>query len=174
MTESWPNPRFRDLSPALLAGIPADELGDAVLQHVHLQVKSGADEADVVARLPKGTRAIFATFVVDAEVNNGGFNQFFYNPHGYLAGEALAGYELLGADDYADVMRAAIATYESERDQLAPFHDAGTLESFSQSYEHTKLGAVDDRYYTLGERIYGTWASAVRQRPELFLPGGSG
>ena len=174
MTQAWPDPRFRELSPTLLAGIPADELGDAVLQHVHLQIQAGADEVDVVATLPKGTRAIFTTFLVDAEVNNGGFNQFFYNPHGYLAGEALAGYELLGADDYAHVMRAAIATYESERDQLAPFHDAGTLESFSKSYEHTTLGAVDDRYYMLGGRIYSAWASAVRLHPELFLPGGRG
>jgi hypothetical protein len=96
VTEAWPNPRFRELSPILLAGIPADELGDVILQHVHIQIQSGADEADVVAKLPPGTRAIFTTFLVDAEVNNGGFNQFFYNPHGYLAGEALAGYELLG------------------------------------------------------------------------------
>ena len=173
MTEPWPNPRFRELSPSLLTGIPADELGDAVLQHVHIQVKGGADEADVIAQLPKGLRAIFATFVVDAEVKNGGFNQFFYNPHGYLAGAALAGYELLGADDYADVMRAAIATYESERGQLAPFHDAGTLEAFSKSYEHTQLGTVDDRYYALGDRIYASWAAAVRQRPELFSSGRS-
>ncbi len=160
------------MSPAVLARIPPDELGDVVLQHVQLLLQSGGEEADVVTKMPPGTRAIFTTFVVDAEVNNGGFNQFFYNPHGYLAGEALAGYELLGADDYADVMRAAIATYESERDQLAPFHDAGTLEAFSQSYEHTRLGAEDDRYYNLGERIHGVWASAVRLRPELFIPGG--
>src|SRR5688500_14341087 len=103
----------------MLAGIPADELGDAVLQHVHLQIQAGADEVDVVATLPKGTRAIFTTFLVDAEVNNGGFNQFFYNPHGELAGIALSGYELLGAEEYAEVMRSAIATRETVRDEMA-------------------------------------------------------
>lgn len=105
---------------------------------------------------------------MDAEVNNGGFNQFFYNPHGHLAGEALAGYELLGAEDYAEVMRAAIATYETERDQLAPFHEAGTLEAFSESYAHTQLGDVDQRYGALGDRIYASWASAIRRHPDLF------
>lgn len=168
MNAPWPDPRFREMSPELLQTVSADEIGDVVLQHVQLRWGAVRNEADVVAHLAAGVRAIYATFIVDAEVNNGGFNQFFYNPHGVLAGEALRGYELLGAEDYADVMRAAIATYEVERDKLAPFHDAGTLEAFGESYEHTELGAVDQRYYTLGDRIYTVWAVAVRDRPELF------
>ncbi len=168
MNTPWPDPRFRELSPELLLSVSADEIGDAVLQHVHLQLAADPDQANVVAHLPEGVRAIYATWAVDAEVNNGGFNQFFYNPHGALAGDALRGYELLGAEDYAEVMRSAIATYEIERDRLAPFHEAGTLEAFSESYQHTDLGTVDQRYYALGDRIYSVWAVAVRDRPELF------
>jgi len=168
MDAPWPDPRFRELTPELLASISADEIGNAVLQHVHLLLEMDQDEDAMLLSLPPGLRAIYATWAVDAEVNNGGFNQFFYNPHGALAGEALLGYELLGAEDYAAVMRAAIATYEVERDQLAPYHEAGTLEAFSESYKHTDLGTVDQRYYALGDRIYSIWAVAVRDRPELF------
>src|ERR1051325_1040325 len=111
--EHWPDPRFRDLTPDLLAAISADEVADAIAQHVALRMAdSGKDRLAVVDALPPGTRAIYATWLVDNEVNQGGFNQYFHNSRGVLAGVALAGYELLGVEDYAAVMRSAIATHE--------------------------------------------------------------
>jgi hypothetical protein len=170
MRAPWPEPRFRTLTPALLAALSADDIGDAILQHVEWRVKAhDGDTMTAVEALPAGTRAIYTTFLVDAEVNNGGFNQFFYNPSGEFAGHALAGYELLGAEEYAAIMRAAIATRESERERMAQFYDAGTLEAMSQSYEHTELGEVDQRYYSLGDRIYEIWATFVHERAELFF-----
>jgi len=172
MTKPWPDKRFRELTPELLASLSADDIGDAVVQHVHLLVGDDWErEPEVVRGLPPGVRAVYTTWLVDAEVNNGGFNQFFFNPSGQYAGDALAGFELLGAEDYAAVMRAAIATYETERERLAPFYEAHTLESFSESYQHTVLGEIDQRYYALGDRIYNVWAGVARAQPELFLAG---
>ena len=133
MTDNWPDPRFRELTPVLLASLAADEVADAIVQHVALQVDVVGEEnrAGVILGLPVGTRAVYTTWLVDIEVNNGGFNQFFFNPYGQFAGYALAGYELLGAEDYAAVMRAAIATHESERQTIAPYYEEATLESFS-------------------------------------------
>jgi len=170
MTDNWPDPAFRHLTSTLLGSLASDEVGSAIVQHVALQVDElGEENRDaIVSRLPSGTQAVYTTWLVDIEVNNGGFNQFFFNAYGQYAGLALAGYELLGAEDYAAVMRAAIATHEAERDTIARYYDENTLESFSESYQHTELGEVDQRYYALGDRIYGVWASFVRQHPELF------
>jgi hypothetical protein len=171
MADAWPDPQFRELTPALLASLSADDVGIAVLQHVELLIASNgeASREATIRALPAGTQAIYSTWLVDAEVNNGGFNQFFFNPSGQYSGLALAGYELLGTEPYAAVMRAAIATFESERDLLARYHQAGTLEAFSESYEHTALDEVDQRYYALGDLIYDIWAGFVRRRPELFV-----
>ena len=170
MTEVWPDPRFRELTPVVLASLSADEVGSAIVQHVALQVETeGEENRDaIVGRLPAGTKAVYTTWLVDIEVNNGGFNQFFFNPYGQYAGLALAGYELLGAEDYAAVMRAAIATHEAERETIAPYYEARTLEAFSESYQHTGLAEVDQRYYALGDRIYDVWANFARSRAELF------
>lgn len=170
MTEDWPDPRYRTLTPELLAEISVDEIGSAIAQHVEFQV--GATEADrpsVVDALQPGIRAVYTTWLVDLEVNNGGFNQFFFNPCREFAGLALAGYELLGAEDYAAIMRAAIATRETERDRMAPYYDARTFEAFSESYRHTELGELDQRYYALGDGIYHVWAVFVRTRPDLLV-----
>ena len=169
MAMPWPDPRFRDLTPSVLAELSADDIGYSVLQHVEWQVRAhGGDRVAAIHALPPGLRAIHTTFLVDAEVNNGGFNQFFYNPSGELAGVALAGYELLGAEEYAEIMRSAIATRELERERMARFYDANSLEAFSESYRHTGLGEADQRYYALGDRIYHVWAVFVHDRPDLL------
>ena len=164
-----PDERFRRLTPDLLASLSADEVADAIVQHVHLRVAgSWGREAEIIRALPPGVRAIYATWLVDVEVNNGGFNQFFFNSSGQYAGDALAGYELLATEEYAAVMRAAIATYEADRERLEPLYQAHTLESFAESYHHTGLGEVDQRYYALGDRIYHVWAVFVQVHPETF------
>jgi hypothetical protein len=171
LSENWPDRRYRELSRELLQSISADDVGSAIVQHValHTSQLDAAARAGAIRELPAGTRAIYTTWLVDTEVNNGGFNQFFFNPSGQFAGLALYGYELIGADEYAAVMRAAIATYESERDTLAPFHGQQSLAALSESYRHTSLGEIDQRYYSLGDHIYNLWAVFVKTRPDLFV-----
>ena len=170
MNARWPDPAFRYLTPGLLARLSADDVANVIVQHVELRVleRGEEDRDEVVNELPHGTKAVYATWLVDVEVNNGGFNQFFYNPYGQFAGLALAGYELLGADQYAAVMRAAIATHEAERETMKPFYESDSPEAFSESYEHTALDEVDQRYYALGDRIYDIWSAFVRDRPDAF------
>ena len=106
--------------PELLAAISVDDIGSAIAQHVELQVGARqSDRPSAVAALPPGTRAVYTTWLVDLEVNNGGFNQFFFNPYGEFAGLALAGYELLGAEDYAAIMRAAMYAAADNRPDRA-------------------------------------------------------
>ena len=164
-----PDERFRVLTPELLSSLATDEIGEAIVHHVALRIgRDLARAVEIVRGLPAGVQAIYSTWLVDAEVNNGGFNQYFWNPSGELAGDALVGYELLGAEEYAVVMRAALAVREIERERMAKFHEAGTMEAFSESYRHTELEEVDQRYYALGDRIYDIWARVARDRPELL------
>src|SRR5436309_9995601 len=118
--------RFRHLTPELLASLSADEVADAIVQHVHLHVAgSWGREAPMIRALPPGVRAIYTTWLVDAEVNAGGFHQYFFNSSGQYAGDALSGYELLGAEEDAAIMRSAIAPLESDREGLGPFEIEG-------------------------------------------------
>ena len=163
--------RFRHLTPELLASLSADDIADAIVQHVHLRVAgSWGEEAPLIRSMPPGVRAIYTTWLVDAEVNAGGFHQYFFNSSGQYAGDALAGYELLGAEEYAAIMRSAIATFEIDRDRLAPV-EAEDPETMADSAVHDALREIDQRYYALGDRIYHAWAVFVVDRPEAFLRG---
>ena len=168
--DQWPDERFRKLTPALLHAVPDDELADAIVQHVVLHTSANAtNRLSIVREMPAGVRAIYTTWLVDAEVCNGGFNQFFWNQNRELGGEALAGYELMGAEAYADVMRGALATWEAEQAGQARFHAEGTLEAFSASYAHTTLGEADERYLELRDAIRDVWTRFARENPELLV-----
>ena len=170
MSERWPDPRFRTLSRELLAGISVDEIGEAVVQHVQFHRDAHPDEPrDGIDTLPPGVQAIYATWLVDIDVNNGGFNQFFLNRYAALAGYALSGYELLGTEQYASIMRAAIAAYESARESPRAEHDTGPLTGSGESHWHDLFDEIDRRYYSLGDQIYSIWAIAVHDRPALFV-----
>jgi hypothetical protein len=160
--------RFRILSPDILASLSADEVGEAIVQHVHFRVAGAwGSEAPIIRTLPPGVRAIYTTWLVDAEVNAGGFHQYFFNSSGQYAGDALAGYELLGTEEYAGVMRSAIATFEIDRERLGAV-EIDDPERDSSSPVHAALREIDQRYYALGDRIYHAWAVLVVDRPEAF------
>lgn len=162
-----PDERFRHLTPELLAALSADEIGDAVVQHVHLRVAGAwGREAPIIRSLAPGVRAVYTTWLVDAEVNAGGFRQYFFNSSGQYAGEALAGYELLQAEEYAAVMRSAIATFEIDRQRLAAFEAEDP--ELAGSPVDAALHEVDQRYYALGDRIYHRWAVFVVTHAESF------
>ncbi|HEY2852957.1 MAG TPA: DUF4375 domain-containing protein [Gemmatimonadaceae bacterium] len=160
--------RFRHLTPELLASLSADEVADAIVQHVlHRLAGAWGREAPILRALPAGVRAIYTTWLVDAEVNAGGFQQFFFNSSGQYAGDALAGYELLGAEEYAAIMRSAIATFEIDHQRLAEA-EADDPTTFADSPVHGALREIDQRYYALGDRIYQKWAVFVVDRPDAF------
>src|SRR5688500_15173451 len=40
MASDWPDPKFRNLTPAFLAALSTDDIGDAILQHVEWRVRA--------------------------------------------------------------------------------------------------------------------------------------
>ncbi len=64
---------------------------------------------------------LFAAHWCQSEVRNGGFYQFFYNPTGVLAPEAVVGLCAMGLSDCADVVQQAMDffgdPYPREKDE---------------------------------------------------------
>ncbi len=70
--------------------------------------------------------AILHIYGLEAEVNNGGFDQYFFNSAGDGAARALAGLQLIGAAKAADIVRRAMAVFGS--DGPAPDREARWLQ----------------------------------------------
>lgn len=161
--------RYPVLTRAILEALPDDELEQALIDHViDVRIAERFDrDLELVAELSDGYRMLYATWLLDAEVQNGGFNQFSWNSSGRFAAEALCGFERIGAEQHRALMEEAIAVEAEERASQQAYKDAGTLEAFMESYETTALDALDERYFALdlGDRRI----RSIRAHPEEFL-----
>ena len=83
---------YRKLSIEVLAAIPDDKLEQAIIDFVAEKTAStGGDERATLKSLSVGFRAVYATWVLEGEVDNGGFNQFFWNHSDEMALDAVDG-----------------------------------------------------------------------------------
>jgi hypothetical protein len=88
------------------------------------------------------------TWLLEAEVNNGGFSQFYYNSSGQLADLGEEAFKTIGASKFADLVGHAHVVYNEIKDDLKKYND-GTIESVSKSYEGNPLNDFDNKFYKL-------------------------
>ena len=86
---------------------------------------------------------IMCAVELNAEVINGGFNQYFYNSDGERAERAENTFVKLGAMQVADVVRRAIKQYAANRDKLHSIWN-GTMEGFSYGYKEKLFDTLDE------------------------------
>src|SRR5712664_2458260 len=169
-------PRYLVLSEDIIATIPDANLELAIIDHV-LGVKVGrnTDRAyEIISGLSPGFRMGYGTWLVEAEVSNGGFNQYFWNWSGRFAGHAVDGFRLLGASALAALMERAIAVFSREEPLQRKLKEQRTLEAFSESYKHTDLGELDKEFYPLAESLSKARIAYIRSHPREFVSAPSG
>ena len=108
---------------------------------------------------------------LNAEVINGGFNQYFYNSDGERAERAENTFVKLGAMQVADVVRRAIKQYAANRDKLHSIWN-GTMEGFSYGYKEKLFDTLDEEYYALmknDKQLYTLIGTYIKQHPQDFL-----
>jgi hypothetical protein len=160
---------YTELDPVTLQSISDAEVEQAIIDYVLSKLEGNYDrDAAIVGGLPAGIRATYLTWIVEAEVNNGGFNQYYFNTEGRFASEAVGAFEYFGASEHAALMKAANSVRAEEASEMAKFKTKGTLEAFSESYMESKLGPLDDRFFKLTENLGQVRIARIRQAPEQF------
>lgn len=142
------------------------ELTTVIADHLALGTDEELERFD---ELPDGLRIIWATWIVEADVLNGGFNQLYWNSTGAYAPAAAEAYRLLGVVEAAEVVEQSLEILDMEKDVLEQYWKAGTLEAFSESYKHTSLGTLDARLAELEERCQKARIEFVRSRTDMLL-----
>jgi len=165
-----PDPRFRTLSIELLQGLPDSEVENAIEEHVLHKIGSDWErEPQIVRALPPGVQMVYTTSWLEAEVNNGGFNQYFWNSSGELANEALAGLVMIGAADHSTLLEEAIEIRKREEQTMQELERKGTEEAFVESYKLTALNDLDQRFYGLEQDLSKLRVAYIRANPGSFV-----
>ena len=105
----------------------------------------GDKSRENLAALSPHARIVYLAEVLDGEVLNGGFSQFFSNSSGNHAHETLAALHELGATRAAGLLQRAIDTFPDGR---VP-HERGKRCDALEKSNDAVLDALDTEFYTL-------------------------
>ena len=165
--------RYEHFTLAILASITDDQIEQALRDYLqfHLASAYAAAPEEPLAGLPPGIRAYYYIHRLEIEVNAGGYNQYFFNPGGRFAPQALESLRWIGEEEAAGNLEAAIAVHLAEQADplLQALYAQRTEEAFFETYEHTRLNQCDDDFYALRPRLHETILRFIRQNPENFV-----
>lgn len=127
-------------------------------------------EYDTVLSWSKPRQAIYTIWWLEAEVNNGGFNQFYANSNGQFYKLLPDFLKLIAAHKFSNLTTRANKTYEQENDKITKQQD-GTLEGFSKSYVNNPLNKFDDEFYNLykTENLQKLQVDYIRKHKQEFI-----
>lgn len=163
--------KYDKLTPDILATIPDEKLVWAILDYVWLKVGDNyADIDKIVSGMSVGIQAFYYINMLQGEVYNGGYNQYFFNSSGAYANKTLEAFKLIGAIELQQNLEKAISIHLKEQDdpKLRSLYDEHTLESFLESYKYTTLNECDEEFYALEETLSEYCIRFVRAHPDLF------
>ena len=141
--------KYKELNAETISQITDEALDSIVLDNIYAILgEDGMYDHGKVASLTPGQRGFYVTWILEGEVNNGGFNQYYYNTGGQLAGYGAEAFATIGAMKFAGLVKEAETIYADIKDDLEKYND-GTIESFSKSYENNPLNDLDTRFFKL-------------------------
>jgi hypothetical protein len=146
-----------------------DDLVLRVTDQLSTTFNADGNDYTTVTSWNEGQQAMYIIGLLEAEVNNGGFNQFYYNSSGQYAKLLPDALKLIGANNYAELMERANMIFEKEN-RVIKKHQDGTTEGFSKSYENNPLNLLDDEFYALEKKedLMKMQVSFIRKNKSLF------
>lgn len=164
-------PRPNVLNRATLEAIEDKDLDYALSWYVVEQYKDNLSKTEeIILNLPSGLRNHYLSWLLEAEIMNGGLNQYFWNVSPSLIQRTPEALREIGATEAAKLLEAAIAQGAEESQMRERFKASPSLvEGFSESYKYSKLEQFDEKYMELSDRVMEKRIAYVRGHYELFL-----
>jgi len=145
--------KYKHLQTDWVPEIPDNELEDAVMSWMWNKFNEDwSNQYEVISTLPKSCQNVFSCRTIIDEVNNGGFNQLFFNSSRQFAIMSIDGFLALGSPQLSSIMEESVVLYWHNKETLDAYDD-GTLESFSASYKEKIFDNLDERFYPACESL---------------------
>lgn len=148
-----------------------DNLLQVVFDNLSAKLSSNPEnENETVMTWNKSRQAIYMIWLLEAEVNNGGCNQFYFNSSGQFYKHLPEALKLVGALKFSALTEQANSTYEKENEKITKHRDE-TLEGFSKSDEDNPLNEYDDKFYELyqEENLQKIQVEYIRKHKDEFV-----
>lgn len=125
-------------------------------------------EAEGFDALTDSERFYWAIWWLEAETNNGGFDQYFSNSSGELAHEALQGLKAVGAQKMADVFQKAIEIFSGSQVPKNREQRNIILDTFTSSDE-VRLEQLSNEFTDYPDDLPSLLDEYVKKHEQYFL-----
>jgi hypothetical protein len=165
-----PRPSIDALSRSEIEALAHEDIESAVVAFIGKKLSTSTDRAKAIQDLPRGAQIFYLSFIVEAEVMNGGFNQFFWNSSSEYAELVAPALNELQASRAADVFERAFLVAQSEIKIQAKAKAVGTLDAFSESYKETRLNEFDEEFCKEAEHFPALRMQMLQTNEPVFFP----
>lgn len=162
--------RFKKLKKGDLSTLPDSDLVTAVMAWMGNKLEGINDwqkEYELIESLPNPCQNVYGCIVTVGEIDNGGFNQYFYNSTSQYIDMAIEGFEALGLKNLGDLLVSAYHTLMENAERLQKYRD-GTLESFMESYKEKVFDKLDKTFYQEEAGFNEKIVAYIRENQSVF------
>ena len=159
LADTRPRPTITSLSRAELGALSLEDLDSVTVEYIEQLLSRSSDRVTALLGLPRGVQIFYLSFLVEAQVANGGFHQFFWNSSSEFSELIAPALIDLGAPRAATIFSQAFEQAEAELQLQSAARAQGTLEAFIGMYETTGLSQFDQPFSKESQAF-----SALRRR----------
>lgn len=146
--------KYKGISKELAQEIPTEKLYSTIDNYVCLIVGNSYD-TEMDARLQKLPAAIKYTYLVytyECEINNGGFDQFYFNSIGYEVFEIQKGLEFFGLKKNKILLDKSLELLKQKID-VSKYHELSSKQMLPTEDFENEFHELDDQFYDYPEKI---------------------
>lgn len=166
-------PKYDKITREIVSKLSDKDLEWAAWEYFWFEVENSYNHNAnaALAAMPPGFQVIYHLSVLNGEIANGGFNQYFFNGLNEQAEQQSESLNSVGAVDHLKIFQNAFAIYEKEQSdqELQRLYKERTLESFSKTYKRTSLDECDSEWYAMEAELQNLIGRFIRQHIELFV-----
>ncbi len=138
---------------------------------MYLYIAEKCAYGDNMEKLNDEQKVFYITQALEAEVNNGGFSQFFFNSDGCFGNELVAAFEKIGAMKTAEICKKAVSIYgdsvptdRAERENVLIPEDEKEEERIEEI-----LNECDDAFFEYEDDLIALNYQFIVDNKESFL-----
>ena len=150
------------MHPSELAQLSDEQLEESLIAYVTDIICAAPNEIDALAAFPEAIQNWYPTAVLDIEVLNGGFNQFFFNSSSVYAETLPDACRKVGIPEVGALIAEGAGLLTNHAAALRAAERAGTIDAFFETYIDAPFEHLDDQYAVRQEEWHQRRVSYLR------------
>jgi hypothetical protein len=155
-----------DIKPDIEALLSSPDTNNAIIE-IDNYICKLCSYGDTLGRLTEPQKNFYFNQNLEREINNGGFNQYFFNSSGDFTYETITSLRTIGANKTADILQQAIDQFP---DSKVPKDRAKRQEILEQIEDAANeiWEQLDLAFYKYEDNLYDLNIEYIKQNRNLF------